>query len=315
MGEWRILHPRHFHVLMEFVSGLTPVHFFSHGSTRMLSADTTSGKYWRKCGEEALKNNVKGIVISGAHWECLGDKLQIATNPNPDKTPCPFSEPEDWIHWKPNPDVAGANRCIKLLKAEGYDVEGNPTTPWHHDVFMPLIRMFPDSSKCPPTVVLSTNARYDPHYHMKIGATLRSLRQEGYLFIGTGGAVHNLYRNKWTDMIRYRESLGQRQPPESWALEFRQATEDVITKNSGPELRAAMIRLMKHPAYRAAHATDEHFIPALFCAGAAGDWEDVGSKNVLGAENWELTNMCNSQYTMGEYGYSRPRNMATTVAA
>lgn len=102
-------------------------------------------------------------------------------------------------------------------------------------------------------------------------------------------------------MLRYRESLGQRQPPDAEALEFRQATEDAITQNSGPALRGAMVRLMKHPAYRAAHGTDEHFIPALFCAGAAGDWEDVGTKNVLAAESWELTNMCNSQFTMGKY--------------
>lgn len=268
----------------------------------MLSADTTSGKYWRKCGQEALQNKVKGIIIMGAHWECTGDQIQVATNPNPGKSPCPFSEPKDWVNWKLNPDITTANRCIDLLAAKGYNVSGNSTTEWHHDVFMVLIRMFPDASTCPPTVVLSSNARYDPYYHANVGATLRPLRREGYLFIGTGGAVHNLYRNIWSDMLLYRDTLGQRQPPEASALEFRQATEDAITQNSGPELRAALIRLMKHPAFREAHGTDEHFIPALFCAGAAGDWEDVGSKNVLGAENWELTNMCNSQFTMGGYG-------------
>ena len=82
-------------------------------------------------------------------------------------------------------------------------------------------------------------------------------------------------------------------------LDVAQSEYDAITQNSGPELRAALARVMKHPSYRDAHATDEHFIPALFCAGAARDWEDVGSKNILGAESWELTNMCNSQYTLG----------------
>jgi aromatic ring-opening dioxygenase catalytic subunit (LigB family) len=42
---------------------LTPVHFFSHGSTRMLEAETESGDYWAKCGEEALAHNIKGIII------------------------------------------------------------------------------------------------------------------------------------------------------------------------------------------------------------------------------------------------------------
>ena len=29
----------------------------------MLEAETEAGDYWRKCGEEALAHNVKGIVI------------------------------------------------------------------------------------------------------------------------------------------------------------------------------------------------------------------------------------------------------------
>lgn len=29
----------------------------------MLEAETESGEYWAKCGEEALKHNVKGVVI------------------------------------------------------------------------------------------------------------------------------------------------------------------------------------------------------------------------------------------------------------
>lgn len=188
-----------------------------------------------------------------------------------------------------------------MLTTEGFNVSENPTFEWIHDTFLILIRMFPDANLCPPTTIVSMNARYDPHYHIKVGATLRSFRKENYLIIGTGGAVHNLYRNVWQPMVLYRDSLGQETPPETWALDFRQATEDVITRNSGPKLRRAMVRLMKHPQYRAAQATDDHFMPALFCAGAAGDWEDAGTANILGAETWELTNMCNSQYTMGSF--------------
>lgn len=188
-----------------------------------------------------------------------------------------------------------------MLKAEGFNAGPNPTFDWIHDTFLVLIKMFPDFTKCPPVTIISMNARYDPWYHVKVGATLRPLRKEKYLLIGTGGAVHNLYRNNWIDMLLYRESLGQERPPESWALDFRQATEDVITRNRGPALRKAMIRLMQHPAYREAQATDDHWMPALFAAGAAGDWEDETESNVLAAETWELVNMCNSQFTFGSY--------------
>lgn len=43
--------------------GLTPVHFFSHGSTMMLGEKSESADYWRKTGEEALAHNIKGVII------------------------------------------------------------------------------------------------------------------------------------------------------------------------------------------------------------------------------------------------------------
>jgi len=159
-----------------------------------------------------------------------------------------------------------------------------------HDTYLILIRMFP--AKCPPTTIISMNARFDPHFHMKVGSTIRPLRHEGYLVIGTGGAVHNLYRNKWGPMLQYRDNFAQETPPEGWALEFRQSVEDAMTNNRGPSLRRAITRLMKHPLYRDAHGTDDHFMSACFVAGAAGDWEDEQEeRGRLGAETWELTNM------------------------
>jgi aromatic ring-opening dioxygenase catalytic subunit (LigB family) len=150
------------------------------------------------------------------------------------------------------------------------------------------------------------NAFYDPHYHMKVGSSLRSLRKEGYLIVGTGGAVHNLYRNVWWPMVKHRDNFAQVAPPEQSLLEFRQAVEDVMTQNQGPALRRAMTRLMKHYNYREAHGTDDHFMAACFCAGAAGDWEDLEEQGgVLGAETWELQNMCNSQFTIGNWQGSR----------
>jgi len=42
---------------------MAPVHFFSHGSTMMLGEECESASYWEKCGNEALANGVKGLII------------------------------------------------------------------------------------------------------------------------------------------------------------------------------------------------------------------------------------------------------------
>ena len=227
--------------------------------------------------------------FQGAHWAELNEKIAVATNPNPAKSPVAYVHPSKYVDYKLNPDLATANRCIQMLKADGFEAEGDAKFDWIHDTYLILIRMFPNG--CPPTTLISMNARYDPYYHVRVGATLRPLRKEGYLMIGSGGAVHNLYRNKWEPMLQYRDSFAQPTPPEAWALEFRQSVEDIVTQTSGPQLRRGITRLMKHPQYREAHATDDHFMAGLFAAGAVGDKEDEGTYGRLCAETWELVRL------------------------
>jgi hypothetical protein len=51
------------------VTKLSPVHFFSHGSTMMLGEESESADYWKQCGDEALANGVKGVVMMVSEWE------------------------------------------------------------------------------------------------------------------------------------------------------------------------------------------------------------------------------------------------------
>ncbi|EJT82345.1 aromatic ring-opening dioxygenase [Gaeumannomyces tritici R3-111a-1] len=281
---------------------LTPVFFFSHGSTMMLGEESESATFWKKAGDEALARGIKGVIMMGAHWDALGDsRIDVATNPNPGKSPVAFVHPSKYADYKLNSDLATAPRCLSLLRAAGFDARANPTFDWIHDTYLILIRMFP--AGCPPTVLVSANARYDPHEHLAVGAALRPLRREGYLLVGSGGAVHNLYRNVWAPMVRFRDNFAQERPPEPWALEFRQAVEDVVrgSGGGGPRLRRAAARLFKHPRFRDAHATDDHFVPLLFVAGAVGEEEDEGAPGRLVAETWELSNMCNSQFMFGQW--------------
>ncbi|EMC95499.1 hypothetical protein BAUCODRAFT_123929 [Baudoinia panamericana UAMH 10762] len=260
---------------------------------RSLSEASASADYWKRCSDDALAHGCKGIVMMGAHWDVKGPaRIEVATKPNPGMNPVAYN-------YQLNPDIATAKRVVTLPRGHNIDAQENPTFDWIHDSFLILIRMFPDG--CPPTTLLSLNAHYDPHFHMRIGSILRPLRKEGYLLIGTGGAVHNLYRNDWTQMIRYRDNFAMPRSPDSWAMEFRQSFEDAITKNSRPHLRRAITKLMKHPGFRDAHGTDEHFMPATFVAGAAGDAEDDGVYGKLMAEGWELRNMCHSQFTIGSW--------------
>ncbi|KAH9842196.1 LigB subunit of an aromatic-ring-opening dioxygenase LigAB [Teratosphaeria destructans] len=284
---------------------LSPVHFFSHGSTMMLGEESSSATYWKQCGDEALAHGIKGVIMMGAHWDAEGDSIQVSANPTPAKSPVGYVHPSKYKDYELVPDLEASETCLDMLRAAGFDARLNTTFDWIHDTFLILIRMFP--AGCPPTTIVSMNAYFDPHYHMRVGVALRPLREQGYLVIGSGGAIHNLYRNVWEPMVYYRDNFAQVIPPAKPLLEFRQSVEDVFTRNKGPALRNAVTRLMKHPNFRDAHGTDDHFMAACFVAGAAGDWADEQEQGgVLATETWELSQMCNSQFTIGSWA-STPR--------
>lgn len=89
--------------------------------------------------------------------------------------------------------------------------------------------MFPDGT--PPATVVSLNARYNPTFHVNIGKALRELRKEGILICGTGGAVHNLYRNNWYPVLTKGDNFQEDRTPAEWAVEFEKSVSDVVSNN------------------------------------------------------------------------------------
>ncbi|KAH8891371.1 hypothetical protein GQ53DRAFT_866257 [Thozetella sp. PMI_491] len=302
---------------------MAPVHLFSHGSTMMLGEEHNSAKYWERCGEEALAQGIEHVVMMGAHWATSDPGVLISGHPNPEKSPVAYVHPSKYKNYELKPDLDYIPVIQKHLDAAGIPSKVDPSFDWIHDTYLVLIRMFPRG--CPPTTIISANELYDPHFHVALGAALRPLRARRHktLFIGSGGAVHNLFRNVWGPMLRYRDNFAQPTPPEPWALDFRQEVidtfcagyeekvpiEEAVYGNEirsikgvgGPLLRRKATSLMKHPKYRDAHATDDHFMALLFVAGLCGGKDDVNMKGIMGAEDWELTNMCNSQFTIGSW--------------
>ncbi|KAF4626813.1 hypothetical protein G7Y89_g11341 [Cudoniella acicularis] len=244
----------------------TAVFFVGHGSTMMLGEESEPASFWKEMGDEAMGRGIKSIVMMGAHWEALGDEIQVAMNPKPQQTPVAYVAPKRYKNFVLTPDLVLGSKVLSMLQVAGFNAKPNPTFDFIHDTFLILIRMFPHMKTCIPVTAISANARFDPHYHAKVGSILRPLRYENVLIIGSGGTVHNLYCNHWTQMVIHGANFAQPVPPAPWALEFRQAVEDPFTGNSGPVVRRALNRFMKHPRYRDAHGTDGHFMAAIFAA-------------------------------------------------
>jgi len=114
--------------------------------------------------------------------------------------------------------------------------------------------MYPDADV--PVVQLSIDSRKGAAYHFRLGASLRTLRDEGVLIVGSGGATHNL-------------SVAIGAPADAplvdWAARFREWLASAVEKDRRDEL--ADYRALA-PDARRNHPTEEHFLPLLCAMGA-----------------------------------------------
>ena len=62
----------------------------------MLGEQSESADYWKQCGDEALANGIKGVVMMGAHWDATGDAIEVAMNPSPGKSPVAYVHPSKY---------------------------------------------------------------------------------------------------------------------------------------------------------------------------------------------------------------------------
>ncbi len=211
----------------------------------------------------------KAVVVVSGHWETPGFAVNTAANPAllfdyygfPDHTyrltyPVPGS-----------PQLA--HRVRGLLEGAGLATSEDAQRGLDHGVFVPFLLLLPDADV--PIVEISLRADLDPAAHLRAGAALAPLRDEGVLVVGTGMSFHN--------MRAFGPAAAE--PSKRFDVWLTEAA----TAPTAAARNEALIGWADAPAARASHPREEHLLPLMVAAGAAGD--DLGTKvyedQVLGA--------------------------------
>jgi aromatic ring-opening dioxygenase catalytic subunit (LigB family) len=205
-----------------------------------------------------LPRRPRAMVVVSAHWE--EPVPTVMTNPRPPILYDYYGFPPETyqIAWPAPGEPALAARVRALLDGAGFTTAENPERGFDHGTFVPLKLTFPDADM--PAVQLSLEAGLDPARHLAIGRALAPLRDEDVLLVGSGMSFHDLRAFGRLPA----EARGPRSEPfDTW---LRQA---VV---ADPAARAAeLTRWETAPAARAAHPREEHLLPLMVMAGAAGD--------------------------------------------
>jgi aromatic ring-opening dioxygenase catalytic subunit (LigB family) len=151
-------------------------------------------------------------------------------------------------------DPVLAARMKGLLAHAGIEAADDAERGFDHGVFVPMLIV--DSKAEIPVVMLSLRQDLDPAHHIAVGQALAPLRDEGILILGSGNSFHNMRSfldGEAAASLRFDDWL----------------TEAVTTQGSQTRERD-LVHWSEAPSARACHPREEHLIPLMVVAGAAG---------------------------------------------
>lgn len=200
------------------------------------------------------KSPPKALLVISAHWEERVPTVMTSARPPMLYDYYGFPPASYEIQWPAPGDPALAARVQELLGTSGFATATDGERGFDHGTFVPLKLTYPDANV--PTVQLSLKAGLDPEEHLAIGRALAPLRDEGVFIIGSGMSFHNLRV--------FRDPRAQ--PIAETFDEWLRAAATLAPA----ERDRALAGWASAPAARAAHPREEHLIPLMVIAGAAG---------------------------------------------
>jgi aromatic ring-opening dioxygenase catalytic subunit (LigB family) len=157
-----------------------------------------------------------------------------------------------------------------LLEAAGIPSQEDDRRGFDHGVFVPLKVAFPEPTI--PVVQLSLQRGLDPAQHIAIGRALAPLRDEGVLIVGSGMSYHNMRGFMSTAGAEHSKRFG------AWLA--KTIAEDPAARDRD------LTKWVEAPDARASHPREEHLLPLMVVAGAAGSdrGREVFRDHVMGVD-------------------------------
>lgn len=201
----------------------------------------------------------RALLVVSAHWEERVPTVTTAERPPLLFDYYGFPPAAYELTWPAPGSPWLAQRTRALLDAAGIASAEAPARGFDHGAFVPLKLAYPEAEV--PTVQLSLKVGLDPASHLAMGRALAPLRDEGVFVVGSGMSYHNM------------RGFGRREAlPASLAFDAWLA-ETVALPRGGRDAR--LVAWASAPSAREVHPREEHLLPLMVVAGAAG--EDVGA--------------------------------------
>ncbi len=229
-----------------------PVLFVGHGNPMNAILDNRWSRAFRGLGDGIPKP--QAILAISAHYYTRGTHLTGNEDPKTIHDFGGFPPALYDVQYPVKGDSVLAARTAAMLASVGADVQHD----WgiDHGTWSVLRHMYPQADV--PVVQLSIDGSAPPEVHWAIGETIRPLRQEGVLIVGSGNITHNLRR-------AFQKMRAGDASAESTSIEFDEKAASALESHD----KSWLLRALDDNVGRDAHPTPDHYLPLLYSAGAS----------------------------------------------
>ncbi len=236
-----------------------PVVFVGHGSPLNAIEDNRFSRGFAELGRAVGKP--AAVLSVSAHWYVPGTYLTGQAQPPTIHDFGGFPPALYEVEYPAPGRIDLAQKVAELLAQ--HDAALRSDWGLDHGTWSILKWMYPEADV--PVVQLSIDRRLGAREHFELARSLRDLREQGVLVMGSGNIVHNLQ-----DAFG-RMRTGSTDTP-AWATQadaaVAQATLDHDT--------ATLVELPERDdAMRRAHPTPDHWLPFLYALALADDGDEV----------------------------------------
>lgn len=203
---------------------------------------------------KGLPAKPRALLVISAHWEAKQPALMVHPSPPMLYDYYGFPKESYAVQWPAPGAPELAPRVAELLRQAGFSTSSDAERGFDHGTFVPLKLAWPEADV--PTLQLSLKAGLDPAEHLAMGRALLPLRDDGVLIVGSGMTYHNM-----------RGFFDAKENPvseefDAWLREAGAAEQSARER--------ALVEWQKAPAARRVHPREEHLLPLMVIAGAAG---------------------------------------------
>lgn len=229
-----------------------PALFVSHGAPTFALEPGLLGSQLTALGERLA--SATAIVVVSPHWQTCGVRVMGAPRPTTIHDFGGFA-PELYSLSYPAPgQPALAAETAGLLIEHGFTALVDGERGLDHGAWVPLRYLRPNADT--PVLQVSMPHNLDVDAALRLGRALAPLRDRGVAVVGSGSLTHNLREARVT------------RDAEEYARAFAAWARTAVLAGDTEALRDYRNHA---PSALRAHPTDEHYLPLLVAAAAAGD--------------------------------------------